>query len=67
MEPVSDGMIRVKTNLLSLDPTNRAWINEKDTYLPGLVIGDVMRGICIGTVEESKNPSFKVGETVFGL
>ncbi len=67
LEPLQEKMVSVKTRFLSLDPTNRVWMDDKDTYLPGLKIGDVMRGICIGTVEASHNPLFKQGDTVYGL
>jgi NADPH-dependent curcumin reductase CurA len=67
LQPIQEGMVRVKTKLLSLDPTNRVWMTDKDTYMPGLKIGDVMRGICIGTVEESRHSSFKQGAVVQGL
>lgn len=69
-EPVpalDEGQLLVRNLYLSLDPTNRGWVNDVDTYLPPVGIGDVMRGITIGTVEESRNPAFKPGDTVQGL
>ena len=53
LEPLRDGELRIRNLLLSLDPTNRAWGVPKDTYLPQLRIGDVMRGIALGIVIES--------------
>ena len=38
---------------LLLDPTNRGWAHEKETYLPPVEIGEVMRGITLGVVEKS--------------
>jgi len=64
---LKEGQIRVRILYLSLDPTNRVWMNEADSYLPAVKIGDVMRGGGIGIVEESKNPQFAVGEHVAGL
>jgi NADPH-dependent curcumin reductase CurA len=52
---------------LSLDPTNRVWINEADSYLPAVKIGEVMRGGTIGEVVESRNDAYPVGSTVMGL
>jgi NADPH-dependent curcumin reductase CurA len=68
-EPVralNDGEFLVHIEYLSLDPTNRGWA-ERDTYLPAVKLGDVMRGGAIGIVEESRNPNFKTGDHVSGL
>jgi NADPH-dependent curcumin reductase CurA len=59
--------VLVRSVYLSLDPTNRVWMNEAESYLPALAIGDVMRGVAIGVVEESRNPSFSKGDIVQGL
>lgn len=64
---LQDGQILVRSIYLSLDPTNRGWMNETATYLPPLEIGDVMRGNAIGTVEASKNDRYAVGDMVSGL
>lgn len=64
---LQDGEIRVRNLLLSLDPTNRVWVNEEDSYLPAVQIGEVMRGVAIGVVEESRCDSVKVGDHVNGL
>jgi NADPH-dependent curcumin reductase CurA len=69
-EPVpqlKEGELLVHNEYLSLDPTNRGWANEMDTYLPAVKLGDVMRGGAIGVVEESRNPNFKIGDHVSGL
>ena len=69
-EPVrelKEGELLVHNEYLSLDPTNRGWANEMDTYLPAVKLGDVMRGGSIGVVEESRNPNFNVGDHVSGL
>lgn len=69
-EPVptpGEGEILVRNNYLSLDPTNRGWLYEKETYLPPVAIGEVMRGITIGAVEQSRNASFQEGTLVQGL
>lgn len=65
--PLQEGEILVRSIYLSLDPTNRAWMDETATYLPPLALGDVMRGHAIGVVEESLNPKFKAGDIVQGL
>ncbi len=62
-----EGEVLVRSVYLSLDPTNRVWMNEAESYLPALAIGDVMRGLVIGVVEESRHPGFERGDLVQGL
>jgi NADPH-dependent curcumin reductase CurA len=64
---LNDGELLVHNKYLSLDPTNRGWANETDTYLPAVRLGDVMRGGAIGEVEESRNTDYKPGDYVSGL
>jgi NADPH-dependent curcumin reductase CurA len=64
---LSDGQIRVRMLYLSLDPTNRFWMEAADGYLPALPLGAVMRGITLGVVEESHSPNFAAGDIVQGL
>ena len=64
---ISDGEALVRIDWISLDPTNRAWINDTPTYLPPVGIGEVMRAGGIGEVVASKNPNYAVGQTVQGL
>jgi NADPH-dependent curcumin reductase CurA len=63
---LQDGQFLVRNLYLSLDPTMRGWAS-RDTYLPAVPIGDVMRGGTIGVIEESRNANFKVGDHVSGL
>src|SRR5437870_4427391 len=62
-----DGEYLVRNIYLSLDPTIRNWMNEADSYMPGIKIGEVMRGGGIGVVIESRTPQYAVGDVVFGL
>jgi NADPH-dependent curcumin reductase CurA len=61
------GEALVQNKLLSLDPTNRLWMWERETYMPPQTLGEVMRGICVGTVIESNNPSLAAGNPVYGF
>jgi NADPH-dependent curcumin reductase CurA len=63
---LQDGQFLVRNLYLSLDPTMRGWAT-RDTYLPAVKIGEVMRGGTIGVIEESRNPKFKEGDHVTGL
>jgi NADPH-dependent curcumin reductase CurA len=64
---IGDGEALVRVDWISLDPTNRAWINDTPTYLPPVGIGEVMRGGGLGEVVASKNSNYPVGQTVQGL
>ncbi|OBJ85439.1 NADP-dependent oxidoreductase [Mycobacterium asiaticum] len=64
---IGDGEALVRVDWISLDPTNRAWINDIPSYLPPVGIGEVMRGGGIGEVIASKNPNLPVGQVVQGL
>ena len=65
----AEGEVLVHNIYLSLDPANRGWINPATAphYVKPVNIGDVMRGICIGVIEESKNSHFEKGELVRGF
>jgi hypothetical protein len=52
-----EGEALVRTEWISLDPTNRAWINDTPTYLPPVGIGDVMRAAGLGRVVTSNHGS----------
>ena len=69
-EPVpvpGEGEILVRNILLSLDPANRGWVMEVKSYVPPVAIGEVMRGITIGVVEQSRHGNFQVGDIVQGI
>ncbi|MFY7851585.1 MAG: NADP-dependent oxidoreductase [Brevundimonas sp.] len=61
---LADGQVLVRTIYLSLDPTNRTWMNDAVGYLPPVGLGDVMRGLTLGVVEQSKSERFAVGDIV---
>lgn len=59
--------VLVRTVYLSLDPTNRTWMNDSEGYLPPVGLGEVMRGLTLGVVEDSRSDRFKVGDVVSPL
>jgi NADPH-dependent curcumin reductase CurA len=63
VEPAEGGVL-VKTIAISLDPAMRGWMNDAKSYIAPVGIGEVMRAGGIGEVIASKNPAFKVGDTV---
>jgi len=64
---LSDGQALVRTQLLSLDPTNRIWMSDIRGYMPAVPIDAVMRGLGVGEVIESRRDDMPVGATVSGF
>jgi NADPH-dependent curcumin reductase CurA len=60
------GEVVVRSIYLSLDPAMRGWM-ARDSYVPAVELGAVMRGGAIGVVEESNHPDFGVGDRVQGM
>jgi NADPH2:quinone reductase len=66
LPPLAEGEALVRTLYLSLDPTNRLWMSDMRQYSDPVVLGDVMRGIGIGEVIESRRDDMRVGDLVSG-
>jgi NADPH-dependent curcumin reductase len=66
MPEISDGQVLIKVQYLSLDPTNRIWMSDKEQYMPPVVINDPMRGGIAGTVVASRSEALPVGTLVTG-
>ncbi len=62
-----EGQILVRLFYLSLDPTNRIWMDARPQYMPPVAVGDVMRGVAMGQVEVSKTSQWQEGDLVSGL
>jgi NADPH-dependent curcumin reductase len=62
-----DGEALVRVRYLSIDPTIRGWMNDVDTYLPAIGIGEVVRSGGLGEVVASNTDAYAIGDTVFGL
>jgi len=56
----------VKNLYLSFDPAQRGWMDDTESYVPPVKLGEVMRAGSIAQVVESNNPSFQVGDIVQG-
>lgn len=61
------GEVQIKVLFTSLDPAMRGWINEGESYMPPVAVGEVMRALGVGRVVASNNPAFAVGDHVSGL
>eukprot|EP00898_Chlorokybus_atmophyticus_P000388 jgi/Chlat1/134/Chrsp1S03223 len=61
---IPDGDVLIRTVYLSLDPTNRIWMSDKDQYLPPVELNQTMRGLIWGVVEVSKAKGYEKGDFV---
>jgi NADPH-dependent curcumin reductase CurA len=61
----ADGEVLVRNLWLSFDPTQRGWM-ARDSYIPMVPLGDVMRAAAVGQVIESQHSDFKPGDLVLG-
>ncbi|MCP4006257.1 MAG: NADP-dependent oxidoreductase [bacterium] len=69
-EPIPElakGQYLVRNLYISFDPTMRGWMEDRESYMPSVSIGEVMRCSAVGQVVESKNPAFAEGDIVSGL
>lgn len=62
--PLDEGQVLVRNVYLSLDPTHRLWMSDREQYLPPVEVGQVMRGGTLGVVEQSRSERFKAGDIV---
>jgi NADPH-dependent curcumin reductase CurA len=61
------GQALVRVTHLSIDPTIRGWMRDRETYVPPIAIGEVIRSAALGEVVESNVESLKPGDVVFGV
>jgi NADPH-dependent curcumin reductase CurA len=69
-EPVpepADGEVVLRVLALSVDPTNRVWMREADSYLPAVEIGAVVRAAGLARVVASRRAGFAEGDLVLGM
>jgi NADPH-dependent curcumin reductase CurA len=68
MRDPAEGEVVVQVLYASLDPAMRGWMNDsRESYMPPVGLGEVMRAIAVGRVIASKNAQFAVGDHVTGL
>lgn len=61
------GRLLVRNLYLSLDPSNRLWLDEVEHYVPPVQVGEIMRGLGLGQVLQSNHPGFAPGDLVYGV
>jgi len=64
---LGEGEALVRTEWISVDPTNRGWISDGPGYLPPVAIGETVRALGMGRVVESRHPDYEEGQLVQGL
>ncbi len=64
---VAEGHVLVKNEILGFDPAQKGWMENIGGYVAPTEIGEVMRGSGVGTVIESRDPKFAVGDKVMGM
>ncbi|MEM7217649.1 MAG: NADP-dependent oxidoreductase [Pseudomonadota bacterium] len=61
---IAAGEVLVRNLVLSFDPTQRGWMENRESYLPPVAIGEPMRAGSVGQVVASDNPDFARGDIV---
>ena len=65
---LNDGEFLLKQTHMSLDPAMKGWMTEdRNSYIPPVELGDVMRSSGVAEVVESRNENFPVGTRVVGM
>ena len=57
-----EGQVLVRNLFLSFDPTQRGWMEDRESYLPPVGLGEPMRAGSIGQVADSMHPDFAKGD-----
>ena len=65
---LEDGQVLLKQTHMSLDPAMKGWMTEdRNSYIPPVELGEIMRSSGCGEVVESRNEHFAVGNKVWGM
>lgn len=67
MPTCGEGQVLVKNTHLSIDPTHRIWMSDAPQYMPCVELGECMRALTAGIVEESKFEGISKGDLVGGI
>ncbi|PWR17776.1 NADP-dependent oxidoreductase [Zavarzinia compransoris] len=66
--PLAEGQVLMRSVYLSLDATNRLWMEDiEELYMPPVALGTPMLGFVLAEVAESRNPGFRPGQLAMGL
>lgn len=65
---LENGQFLIKQTHMSLDPAMKGWMMpDRDSYIPPVELGDVMRSSGVGEIVESNNERFPIGARVQGM
>lgn len=65
---LADGEFLLKQTHMSLDPAMKGWMMpDRDSYIPPVELGDIMRSSGVAEVVETRNDAFPVGARVAGM
>ena len=65
---LEDQQILLKQTHMSLDPAMKGWMtDDRNSYIPPVELGEVMRSSGVAEVIESNNDGFCVGDRVVGM
>lgn len=65
---VQTGEILLRQTHMSLDPAMRGWMSaDRNSYIPPVELGEIMRSSGTAEVVESRNERFPVGARVTGM
>lgn len=59
-----DGQVLVRNLYLSFDPTQRGWMEDRESYMPPVAIGEPMRAGSVAQVVTSNHPDYQTGDLV---
>jgi NADPH2:quinone reductase len=65
--PLQDGQALVRTLVLSVEAASRIWMGHQRAFMPPVGLGEVIRGIGVGEVVESRREDMKAGDIVAGF
>ena len=61
------GEALARVRYLSIDPTIRTWMDDREGYLPPIGIGEVIRSGGVAEVTESRSDRYAPGDLLFGM
>jgi len=65
---LAEGQMLLKQTHMSLDPAMKGWMSEdRNSYIPPVELGEVMRSSGVAEVVESRNDNFSVGDRMQGM
>lgn len=64
---LEDGQFLIRNHYASLDPAQRGWMDDAESYMPPIPLGAPVRASTIGIVEASRASGFTPGQWVLGL